>query len=586
MTAVEQGNDYIGIGVATTLSEATDVWWAPVETVSNSEAGFERVYQGTGLLFSWPLSLAPGASRTVTVTPRRVDDARPRGGGDRAIDRHRGVDHRRGIERARESRPARRPRPLLPAVARRPVQRARSRRDPSAAPAHDWTARVSAECYRPNAERGNLRHDLVGPRADARRPGSETGDPVAYRGFVARRARASTRIAQPFHHTILPLASAADRRTEIRWGLRDFELRFGRPATAACGCPRRRSTCRRSGSLAEAGIRAHDPRAVAGGRAGTSTRAGRTASTLGGGRSIVVAFYDARAVRARSRSSRGPRPTRTGSREEGVEPRLASGTLPDDEPPLVVDRHRRRAVRPPPAIPRAVPRARSSSRERTAPTRGFDVVSLRGGPARAGRPPVPRRSRSSSARRGAATTASCAGAPSARARRTVAGRRRCARPSSGSRPRSTPSRPTSRARLPGIARPMGRARCLRGRRRSGHEPGEAFARRWLRRRSRHAVGRRPTRRRCSTCWRPSAGGWRCSPATAGTGTIPTRPETAIGPAGGGARGPPRRRSRRRGPGAPARRRPRPVHVTRSPGRRRDDLRPGAGRGRPAGAGTR
>ena len=35
-------------------------------------------------------------------------------------------------------------------------------------------------------------------------------------------------MAQPFHHAILPLASAADRRTEIEWGLRDFELRFGR----------------------------------------------------------------------------------------------------------------------------------------------------------------------------------------------------------------------------------------------------------------------------------------------------------------------------------------------------------------------
>jgi len=68
VTAVEQGNDYLGIGVTTTISEAADVWWAPVETVSNSEAGFERVYQGAGFLFSWPLSLAPGASRTVTVT--------------------------------------------------------------------------------------------------------------------------------------------------------------------------------------------------------------------------------------------------------------------------------------------------------------------------------------------------------------------------------------------------------------------------------------------------------------------------------------------------------------------------------------
>ncbi len=35
-------------------------------------------------------------------------------------------------------------------------------------------------------------------------------------------------MAQPFHHSILPLASATDRATEIRWGMRDFEVRFGR----------------------------------------------------------------------------------------------------------------------------------------------------------------------------------------------------------------------------------------------------------------------------------------------------------------------------------------------------------------------
>ena len=29
-------------------------------------------------------------------------------------------------------------------------------------------------------------------------------------------------MAQAFHHSILPLASHADRRTEILWGLRDF----------------------------------------------------------------------------------------------------------------------------------------------------------------------------------------------------------------------------------------------------------------------------------------------------------------------------------------------------------------------------
>lgn len=68
VTAIAQGNDYIGIALGSTLSEPADLWWAPVETISNSEAGFERVYQGAGFLFSWPLALAAGASRTVGVT--------------------------------------------------------------------------------------------------------------------------------------------------------------------------------------------------------------------------------------------------------------------------------------------------------------------------------------------------------------------------------------------------------------------------------------------------------------------------------------------------------------------------------------
>ena len=68
VTAIAQGNDYIGVAVGSTPSEPADVWWAPVETISNSEAGFERVYQGAGFLFSWPLALAAGESRTVGVT--------------------------------------------------------------------------------------------------------------------------------------------------------------------------------------------------------------------------------------------------------------------------------------------------------------------------------------------------------------------------------------------------------------------------------------------------------------------------------------------------------------------------------------
>jgi hypothetical protein len=65
--AIAQGNDYVGVRVATVVSEPADAWWAPVETISNSEGGFERVYQGSGLLLSWPLDLAPGGSARFVI---------------------------------------------------------------------------------------------------------------------------------------------------------------------------------------------------------------------------------------------------------------------------------------------------------------------------------------------------------------------------------------------------------------------------------------------------------------------------------------------------------------------------------------
>jgi len=77
-----QGNDDVGVAIETGLSEPAELWWAPVETVSNSEAGFERVYQGAGILMSWPLSLAPGATRTLTVSHEVATS------GDHAEDEH------------------------------------------------------------------------------------------------------------------------------------------------------------------------------------------------------------------------------------------------------------------------------------------------------------------------------------------------------------------------------------------------------------------------------------------------------------------------------------------------------------------
>jgi len=67
ISSLAQGNDHIGIAVTTTLDEPADGWWAPVETVSNSENGFERVYQGAGLLVSWVVRLDAGERVARTV---------------------------------------------------------------------------------------------------------------------------------------------------------------------------------------------------------------------------------------------------------------------------------------------------------------------------------------------------------------------------------------------------------------------------------------------------------------------------------------------------------------------------------------
>jgi len=67
LAALHSRNEYIGLDIATTVTPAADAWIAPIETISNSEAGFERVYQGSALVLIWPLDLAPGARTSVRV---------------------------------------------------------------------------------------------------------------------------------------------------------------------------------------------------------------------------------------------------------------------------------------------------------------------------------------------------------------------------------------------------------------------------------------------------------------------------------------------------------------------------------------
>ena len=127
------------------------------------------------------------------------------------------------------------------------------------APHHDWNARITHECYGPNAAsfildgEGWVRRVVnnyarlsfnFGPTLLS---WLETQAPNVYRGILdadresARRfAGHGSAMAQGYSHMILPLANERDRRTQIVWGVRDFAHRFGRrpegmwlPETAA-----------------------------------------------------------------------------------------------------------------------------------------------------------------------------------------------------------------------------------------------------------------------------------------------------------------------------------------------------------------
>ena len=78
-TRVLSGNRYVGIELETTVEPAATIRWAPIETISNSEAGFERTYQGSALVAVWPLRLGPG-DRAVFTVDQRVTTDRDRAG--------------------------------------------------------------------------------------------------------------------------------------------------------------------------------------------------------------------------------------------------------------------------------------------------------------------------------------------------------------------------------------------------------------------------------------------------------------------------------------------------------------------------
>jgi hypothetical protein len=104
--------------------------------------------------------------------------------------------------------------------------------EPGAAPYRNWNERINAQCYRPNAQLGNFEHVSfnVGPTL---LNWMEKHDPETLKLIIEQERKnlekygAGNAIAQAYNHTILPLARLEDKITQVRWGIADFEHRFG-----------------------------------------------------------------------------------------------------------------------------------------------------------------------------------------------------------------------------------------------------------------------------------------------------------------------------------------------------------------------
>jgi Domain of unknown function (DUF3536)/Glycosyl hydrolase family 57 len=107
--------------------------------------------------------------------------------------------------------------------------------EPGATPFANFNEKITAECYQPNAEAGNfaaINYDL-GPTLAS---WLEETHPNVYQLIIdadrqhMQRYGVGNAMAQAYNHTILPLATTRDKRTQIVWGLTDFRHRYGHEA--------------------------------------------------------------------------------------------------------------------------------------------------------------------------------------------------------------------------------------------------------------------------------------------------------------------------------------------------------------------
>ena len=117
----------------------------------------------------------------------------------------------------------------------------------SAYPYHDWNERITAECYAPNTASHILDQDgriidivnnyskisfNFGPTLLS---WMEKHKPEVYQAIleadkvsIERFSGHGSALAQAYNHMIMPLANRRDKYTQIVWGIKDFQSRFGR----------------------------------------------------------------------------------------------------------------------------------------------------------------------------------------------------------------------------------------------------------------------------------------------------------------------------------------------------------------------
>ncbi|MCD8378355.1 MAG: DUF3536 domain-containing protein [Candidatus Gastranaerophilales bacterium] len=118
---------------------------------------------------------------------------------------------------------------------------------PSALPCHDWNERVNNECYAPNSTSKvvNNKNEVISIVNNYEHISFNFGPtllswmeefaPTAYERIIKADIKSveehgghGNAIAQVYNHIIMPLANELDKQTQVKWGIKDFEYRFGR----------------------------------------------------------------------------------------------------------------------------------------------------------------------------------------------------------------------------------------------------------------------------------------------------------------------------------------------------------------------